>query len=84
MRTFLKWVEENKLDLPSLNNTDAGTSTTDEAGSVARRYRFGHPDAEAASQYPDGYFAARMPDFFVQKQWRKKQTSKAAPENTPG
>lgn len=51
MQTFLKWAEENKLELPVFTDSAEARPTTDEA---AKRTGF-------SANYPPGYIAARYP-----------------------
>jgi hypothetical protein len=55
MKTFLKWAEANKLELPMLNDTEPSKKTTSESGTrtgVGPQY----PDAYVRAQYPHKYF----------------------------
>ena len=55
MKTFLKWAEANKLELPAVNDAAPAEKATTEQGlrtGVGAQY----PDAYARSQYPHKYF----------------------------
>jgi hypothetical protein len=75
MKTFLQWAEENKYDLPVVTDTDEKKDATSE-GSYRRRIKFGHPDAEGAAQYPQGYFAPGSATAFLDFKQRKEQKMK--------
>lgn len=51
MKTFMQWVEENKLELPALTDAEEGKEATSE-----NRARTG-----VGPQYPDAYFMAQYP-----------------------
>ncbi len=55
MKTFLKWAEENKFDLPVINDATPSEKPTSENGlrtGIGAQY----PDAYARAQYPHKYF----------------------------
>jgi hypothetical protein len=75
MKTFVKWAEEGKKELP--------VYITDEATRRAGIAHWAYPDAYIRSHYPDSYFVPTAADAF-QKMGNHKPNHKAAPENTPG
>lgn len=65
MKTFLKWAESNKLDLPPvIENTKRGGIAS-----------WAYPDAYARGQYPDLYFAPIAADHQVKLKGKKKSAS---------
>lgn len=83
MKTFTQWVEQNKLDLPNLNDMPEPKKATGESTAATRAFRFGYPDAAGAVNYPDAYKTARQPDAFLQMQWRKQQKMHAPSDGAP-
>ena len=62
MQTFLKWVEEQNLELPQITDAEVGSKvekegkpTIDEKR-VRTGYSANYPPAYVASQYPHKYF----------------------------
>lgn len=72
MKTFLKWAEENKLELPDLQEN--GTRT-----GVKPQY----PDGYTRSQYPDGYFPPTTATAFLDLKNSKNVKDKAPSNDAP-
>jgi hypothetical protein len=63
MIDFFQWVEEQKLELPTLTDSD-DTSGKPKLGENVKRSGIGHqyPDAYVRAQYPHKYFNSQAPD----------------------
>jgi hypothetical protein len=59
MKTFQKWCEERKLELPTFTETPPAEETKDESGGTKRSSVRSHayPPLYARGQYPAQYFA---------------------------
>lgn len=55
MKTFFKWAEENKFELPNLNDTEPGQEVKGE-NTKRTGYSGNYPDAYVKGQYPHKYF----------------------------
>lgn len=55
MKTFLKWAETNKLELPVINDSGTAEKATSENG-VRTGIGPQYPDAYVRAQYPHKYF----------------------------
>ena len=75
MKTFMKWAEEKKLDMPTLNDAPEAKDATEE-GAYRRRIKFGQPDAAGAGPYPQGYFSPGSATAFLDFVQRKEQKMK--------
>ena len=75
MKTFMKWAEEKKLDMPTLNDAPEAKDATEE-GAYRRRIKFGQPDAAGAGLYPQGYFSPGSATAFLDFVQRKEQKMK--------
>lgn len=67
MKTFTKWAEEHKLELPPVIEDT-------KRGGIAH---WAYPDAYVRSQYPDGYFMPSAAD--AQHKMGKHQPNRKAP-----
>lgn len=67
----MKWVEDNKLDLPQVNDTEAPKDATTE-NNIRTGIKFGYPDAYAM-HYPPAYYAGRSATAYLDLQQRKQQ-----------
>lgn len=80
MRTFTKWVEDNKLDLPQLTDSEEAKDATAE-NNIRTGIKFGYPDAYAM-HYPPAYYAGRSATAYLDLQQRKQQRSVKGGPNT--
>jgi len=67
MKTFVKWAESNKLELPPVSEHAA------KRGGIAS---WAYPDAYVRSQYPNLYFAPTAADHMQKLKGAKKNESK--------
>jgi hypothetical protein len=65
VKTFIKWAEEKKLELPVLGEqppAKSGKDIVDEKQARAGIAHWAYPDSYVRSHYPDGYFMPRAAD----------------------
>jgi hypothetical protein len=70
MKTFFRWAEEKKLELPVMTDQPKGKKTVDEKTARGGIARWAYPDAYVRHQYPDQYFMPTAADA-IQKMGKK-------------
>ncbi len=79
MKTFLKWLEDQKYELPAFNDSpDSEEATSEDAKRSGISYNY--PDAYKRAQYPHKYFNPVSPtaDYQLSAKPRKGSADTAA------
>ena len=76
MKTFLKWAEERKLDLPVITDTPEEEKANANEDSKRTGYSANYPAAYKHGQYPNDYFAPSKGSVVVDTENLKKSKKK--------